>query len=334
MVFSPSQFSSYWELEKDAMALLKWIQKFSKTQDIGARTAVYIFSRISFAITRGRRMIYNFQSSTDDEEIKMEDLVEIVQKTTAGFMELDSLKDDQPIQVSSEDETEIETDTETEDTSVPKSSPPSLRTVQIQELTNQLSLLQSQNIKMEEEKAGAEAQATILKAQPLYLNLKELPTEFEEVNWTLRYLKEYVEKMEIDVLADLKGIPDKLVELQTSTSTVKTRVTSLKCFKLDILADLLDLPSSFTTLSSQMAKLKVMDAIPDIMNKVAVSLDKFADVISSASQKAETPSVPSAGQVDTHTAEGKKNTNKETIIQLFQRRQAKDADTANLINKH
>ncbi|GJY03584.1 hypothetical protein Tco_0369524 [Tanacetum coccineum] len=140
--------------------------------------------------------------------------------------------------------------------------------------------------------------------------------------------------MEIDVLADLKGIPDKLVELQTSISTVKTRVTSLKCFKLDILADLLALPSSFTALSSQMAKLKVVDAIPDIMNKVAVSLDKFVDVISSASQKAETLSVPSASQVDTHPAEGKKNTNQETIIQLFQRRQAKDADAANLINKH
>ncbi|GJY03583.1 hypothetical protein Tco_0369523 [Tanacetum coccineum] len=115
MVFSPTQFSSFWELENDAMALLKRIRKFSKTQDIGARTAVYIFSRISFAITRG--------------------------VGAHSFMELDSLKDDQPIQVSSEDETEIETDTETEDTSVPKSSPPSLRTVQIQELTNQLYLL-------------------------------------------------------------------------------------------------------------------------------------------------------------------------------------------------
>ncbi|GKA51460.1 transposase, MuDR, MULE transposase domain protein [Tanacetum coccineum] len=263
MVFSPSQFSSYWELEKDAMTLLKRIQKFSKTQDIGARTAVYIFSRISFAITRGvgaKTVEYNFQSSTDDEEIKMEDLVEIVQKTTAGSMELDSLKDDQPIQVSSEDETEIETYTETEDTS-------------------------SQNIKLEEEKAVAEAEATILKAQPLYPNVQQLTKSF---------------------------IPTKLKELPKREYIMYEKSTG----------------------TSEMAKLKVVDAIPDIMNKVAVSLDKFVDVISSASQKAETLSVPSASQVDTHPAEGKKNTNQETIIQLFQRRQAKDADAANLINKH
>ena len=51
--FLPFSFSSFGELEKDAVTLLKRIQKFSMTQDIGARTAVHIFSRISFAIARG-----------------------------------------------------------------------------------------------------------------------------------------------------------------------------------------------------------------------------------------------------------------------------------------
>ncbi|GKB07631.1 hypothetical protein Tco_0835915 [Tanacetum coccineum] len=51
--FLPFPFSSFGELEKDAVILLKRIRKFSVTQDIGARTAVYIFSRISFAIARG-----------------------------------------------------------------------------------------------------------------------------------------------------------------------------------------------------------------------------------------------------------------------------------------
>nr|GEW54314.1 CAAX amino terminal protease [Tanacetum cinerariifolium] len=45
-------FSSFGELEGGAVTLLKWIRKFSVTQDIRARTAVYIFSRISFAIAR------------------------------------------------------------------------------------------------------------------------------------------------------------------------------------------------------------------------------------------------------------------------------------------
>ncbi|GKE52673.1 hypothetical protein Tco_1487829 [Tanacetum coccineum] len=36
-------FSSLRELEDDTVTLLKWIRKFSMTQDIGARAAVHIF---------------------------------------------------------------------------------------------------------------------------------------------------------------------------------------------------------------------------------------------------------------------------------------------------
>ncbi|GJR94451.1 hypothetical protein Tco_0266625 [Tanacetum coccineum] len=39
--------------KKDVAALLKRIRKFSVAQDIGARAAIHIFNRISFAITRG-----------------------------------------------------------------------------------------------------------------------------------------------------------------------------------------------------------------------------------------------------------------------------------------
>ena len=51
--FLPFSFSSFGELEKDVVALLKRIRRFSVTQDIGARAAAHIFSRISFAIARG-----------------------------------------------------------------------------------------------------------------------------------------------------------------------------------------------------------------------------------------------------------------------------------------
>ncbi|GJY22390.1 hypothetical protein Tco_0396048 [Tanacetum coccineum] len=51
--FLPFSFSSLGELEKDAVTLLKRIQKFSVTQDIGARVALHIFNRISFAIVTG-----------------------------------------------------------------------------------------------------------------------------------------------------------------------------------------------------------------------------------------------------------------------------------------
>nr|GEV86084.1 ABC transporter A family member 9-like [Tanacetum cinerariifolium] len=51
--FIPFSLSSFGELKKDATMLLKRIQKFSVTQDTGARTVVHIFSKISFAIARG-----------------------------------------------------------------------------------------------------------------------------------------------------------------------------------------------------------------------------------------------------------------------------------------
>ena len=51
--FLPFSFSSFGELEKDAVTILKRIRKFSMTQGIGARAAAHIFSRISFSIARG-----------------------------------------------------------------------------------------------------------------------------------------------------------------------------------------------------------------------------------------------------------------------------------------
>ncbi|GKA90921.1 hypothetical protein Tco_0812791 [Tanacetum coccineum] len=51
--FLPFSFSSFAELEKDTMNLLKRIRKFSMAQDIGARAAIHIFNRISFAIAKG-----------------------------------------------------------------------------------------------------------------------------------------------------------------------------------------------------------------------------------------------------------------------------------------
>ena len=51
--FIPFSFSSLGELEKEVVALLKRVQRFSTAQDIGARAAAHIFTRIGFAIARG-----------------------------------------------------------------------------------------------------------------------------------------------------------------------------------------------------------------------------------------------------------------------------------------
>ncbi|GKE74608.1 hypothetical protein Tco_1536649 [Tanacetum coccineum] len=42
-----------WEFEVDSVTLLKRIRKFFMAQDIGARAAIHIFNRISFAIAKG-----------------------------------------------------------------------------------------------------------------------------------------------------------------------------------------------------------------------------------------------------------------------------------------
>ncbi|GJU60480.1 hypothetical protein Tco_1238246, partial [Tanacetum coccineum] len=51
--FLPFSFSSFGELEKDAVALLKRVRNFSMAQDIGARAASHIFNRIGFSIAKG-----------------------------------------------------------------------------------------------------------------------------------------------------------------------------------------------------------------------------------------------------------------------------------------
>ncbi|GKF20509.1 hypothetical protein Tco_0069147, partial [Tanacetum coccineum] len=48
--FLPFSLSSFGELERDAVTLLKRIRRFSVTQDIGARPPIHIFNRIGFAI--------------------------------------------------------------------------------------------------------------------------------------------------------------------------------------------------------------------------------------------------------------------------------------------
>ncbi|GJZ48170.1 reverse transcriptase domain-containing protein [Tanacetum coccineum] len=51
--FLPFSFSSFGELEKDAVTLLKRVRNISMAQDIGARAASHIFNRIGFSIAKG-----------------------------------------------------------------------------------------------------------------------------------------------------------------------------------------------------------------------------------------------------------------------------------------
>ncbi|GJR81010.1 hypothetical protein Tco_0151795 [Tanacetum coccineum] len=99
--------------------------------------------------------------------IKLEDLAKLVSNVEPSFKDLDSPEDDHVIVVDDSDEDEEDEvhptlNAETKDTSVPKSSSP--RSSQIQELTNQVLILQSQKHKLGLEKNKAEAEAALLKA--------------------------------------------------------------------------------------------------------------------------------------------------------------------------
>nr|GEU55639.1 hypothetical protein [Tanacetum cinerariifolium] len=97
-----------------------------------------------------------------------------------GSMDLDSFKDDQPIQVSSEDAAEDQT--KTKDTSVPQ-PPSSPKSIKIQELTNQVLLLQSHKYTLEKEKVVAEAEIDIP------AKLVALPTQVSSIHSQLDKLK-------------------------------------------------------------------------------------------------------------------------------------------------
>ncbi|GJR87098.1 hypothetical protein Tco_0211109 [Tanacetum coccineum] len=186
--------------------------------------------------------------------IKLKDLAKLVSHVQPSFKDLDFPEDDPVIVVDD----------------IPKSSSP--RSSQIQEITNQVLILQSQKHKLELEKHKDKAEAALLKAQPYFPRLKKR-----------------VHKLEIELLRDLEEIPTKLDDFTKNVASVQ-------------------------------AKLKTLDALPSLLLNVTQALNKFAQVLDSASSKAGDQSIPSAGQAGTIPAEGEKNTNQATISQLFQRR--------------
>ncbi|GJV41501.1 hypothetical protein Tco_1419941 [Tanacetum coccineum] len=105
--------------------------------------------------------------------------------------------------------------------------------------------------------------------------LKELPSKFNELTKEVKGLKKQFHELEIKLLGELKEIPAKLEDF---TNT---------------------------------AKLKTLDALPSLLNKVTNALNRFAQVITS--NKTEDDSVPSAGQIGTQVAEGEKNINQASI---------------------
>ncbi|GKE29466.1 hypothetical protein Tco_1444850 [Tanacetum coccineum] len=227
----------------------------------------------------------------------LEDLSKLIPNVEVDFMDLESPEDDTPIIIQDEDGEEVHAE-------------------------NTL------NSKLVKEKDAVETEVALLKAKPSFPNvehltellvnslkpkllkllsshdlsnslpteLKELPSKFKDITREIRELKKYVEKLEIELLGDLKEIPTKLEKFTSTVSSLTTQVSEMRTLQWD-------LPAEFLA--------------------VTKALDRFAQALEYASQKASDQSVHSAGQAGTHLAEGEKNTRQAIITQFFQQRAAK-----------
>ncbi|GJT25675.1 hypothetical protein Tco_0895612 [Tanacetum coccineum] len=184
-------------------------------------------------------------------------------------MDLDSPEDNPIIVVDeSEEDDEVHKDkgihstsnVKTKDASVSKPLFP--RSIQLQELTNQLN----------------------------ELLVKSLHTEFSKI--LAARLKNQVHEVEIELPGDLKEIPTKLEDFTKSVISLISQVVELKTLQWELPLDFLSLP---TQVAYVQAKLKTLDALPSLLQKFTEALDRFAQVFNTASKKAGDTSVPLAG---------------------------------------
>ncbi|GKC35942.1 hypothetical protein Tco_1048326 [Tanacetum coccineum] len=193
---------------------------------------------------------------SQQQEMKLDDLSELVKDKGTEAIDLDNPEEDQPLMVLIDEDEEVH---------------------------------------LEKEKAAAEAEAALLFAQPTFPNVQQLTKlVVNEINETLGDLKKYVEELEIEV-------------------------ATLKNIKLDFPARLLALPEQVSSFNVQFSRLKILDVIPSLLNKLTEAPNMFANAIESTSQKAGVAGVaivagvPSVGRANSHPAEGEKYTNQATI---------------------
>nr|GEY10766.1 hypothetical protein [Tanacetum cinerariifolium] len=163
--------------------------------------------------------------------IKLEDLEKLVSNVQTSFKDLDSPKDDVVIifddsDEDEEDEVHTTKNAKIKDTSVPKSSSP--RSSQIQELTNQVLILQSQKYKLELEKNKAKAKAALLKAQPSFPNMRQL-NELLVKSLQTEFLKiSFAHDFSNSLPTELKDLPFRFNELTEEVKGLKKQVHELE----------------------------------------------------------------------------------------------------------
>ncbi|GJV83364.1 hypothetical protein Tco_1523262 [Tanacetum coccineum] len=190
-----------------------------------------------------------------------------------SFKDLDSPKDGLVIIIEESDEEENEEIHATKNVETKDTSVPKSSSPLIQELTNQL---------------------------------KEMLVKFLKIELSnIISTNDFSSSLPIE----LKDISSKLNELTREVQSLISQVAELKALQWELPQEFLSLPAQVATVQ---AKLKTLDALLSLLSHVTKALNKFAQVLVSASSKARDKSVPSAGQADTMPAEGEKNTNQAT----------------------
>ncbi|GJT42215.1 hypothetical protein Tco_0950930 [Tanacetum coccineum] len=103
---------------------------------------------------------------------------------------------------------------------------------------------------------------------------------------------------------DLEEIPTKLETFTSTIYSLTSQVVELKNIQWELPAELRALP---ILVSSVQKELKTLDSLPNLLNKVTKTLNRFTTVVENASE-ATTKDVPSAGQATASPAKGENNT--------------------------
>ncbi|GJU45369.1 hypothetical protein Tco_1202635 [Tanacetum coccineum] len=163
--------------------------------------------------------------------IKLEDLAKLVPNVKVNFKDLDSPEDDHIIGVDdSKDDEEEDKNEEIHSTindeieDILAFTPPSPRSIQLQELKNQLNELLVKSLAAEFSK--------ILFAHDfsssLPTELKDLPSKFNELIEEVKGLKQQVHELELELPGYLKYIPSKLEEFTKTITSLTSQVVELK----------------------------------------------------------------------------------------------------------
>ncbi|GKC26520.1 hypothetical protein Tco_1033814, partial [Tanacetum coccineum] len=104
----------------------------------------------------------------------------------------------------------------------------------------------------------------------------ELLSKFQDISGEIKDLKKYVEGLEIKIPGDLKVLPGKLEEFQSSITSLTTQVANIKNLQLELPAEFLALPGKVSSIQVQSSKLKTLDALLNLLNRVTKALDRFA----------------------------------------------------------